>query len=269
MSDLSSLRVADADREQVIDELREHAGAGRLTSEELEERIGEAYARLDARRSRRAARRPAGQLDVGQARAEQAQGAAAPSAAAGGWRLAGRLGAERRHLARQRAQRQLLAGLGDRFHAAAGRARCLAACSGPPRISTWSKRGCRRATNVIWRAGAAATGIEGCRDRERPAAAPPTARSRAAPSAIARRRASRASCRCASASRCCSTTDRFAEEALLANWQEDGLGADGVVTGVGTIDGRPVALMANDPTVKAGSWGRRPSRRSCASRSAR
>jgi propionyl-CoA carboxylase beta subunit len=47
----------------------------------------------------------------------------------------------------------------------------------------------------------------------------------------------------------------FSEEALLANWNEDGLGADGVVTGVGTIDGRPVALMANDPTVKAGSWG--------------
>jgi acetyl-CoA carboxylase carboxyltransferase component len=47
----------------------------------------------------------------------------------------------------------------------------------------------------------------------------------------------------------------FAEEALLANWNEDGLGADGVVTGVGTIEGRPVALMANDPTVKAGSWG--------------
>jgi methylmalonyl-CoA decarboxylase subunit alpha len=47
----------------------------------------------------------------------------------------------------------------------------------------------------------------------------------------------------------------FAEDALLANWQEEGLGADGVVTGVGTVDGRPVALMANDPTVKAGSWG--------------
>jgi acetyl-CoA carboxylase carboxyltransferase component len=47
----------------------------------------------------------------------------------------------------------------------------------------------------------------------------------------------------------------FAEEALLANWQEDGLGADGVVTAIGEIDGRPVALMANDPTVKAGSWG--------------
>jgi propionyl-CoA carboxylase beta subunit len=47
----------------------------------------------------------------------------------------------------------------------------------------------------------------------------------------------------------------FSEEALLANWQEDGLGADGVVTGVGAVDGRPVALMANDPTVKAGSWG--------------
>jgi methylmalonyl-CoA decarboxylase subunit alpha len=46
----------------------------------------------------------------------------------------------------------------------------------------------------------------------------------------------------------------FAEEALLANWEQDGLGADGVITGVGTLEGRPVALMANDPTVKAGSW---------------
>jgi methylmalonyl-CoA decarboxylase subunit alpha len=47
----------------------------------------------------------------------------------------------------------------------------------------------------------------------------------------------------------------FAEEGLLANWQEEGLGADGVVTGLAMIDGRRVALMANDPTVKAGSWG--------------
>src|SRR5712691_2284719 len=49
--------------------------------------------------------------------------------------------------------------------------------------------------------------------------------------------------------------DSFAEEALLANWDQDGLGADGVVTGMGTVGGRPVAVMANDPTVKAGSWG--------------
>jgi acetyl-CoA carboxylase carboxyltransferase component len=49
--------------------------------------------------------------------------------------------------------------------------------------------------------------------------------------------------------------DSFAEEALLANWLQDGLGADGVVTGIGEVGGRPVALMANDPTVKAGSWG--------------
>jgi propionyl-CoA carboxylase beta subunit len=49
--------------------------------------------------------------------------------------------------------------------------------------------------------------------------------------------------------------ESFAEEALLANWHEDGLGADGVVTGLGRIAGRAVALMANDPTVKAGSWG--------------
>src|SRR3954465_6221333 len=47
----------------------------------------------------------------------------------------------------------------------------------------------------------------------------------------------------------------FTEDALLANWEADGLGADGVVTGLGTIAGRTVALMANDPTVKAGSWG--------------
>ncbi len=47
----------------------------------------------------------------------------------------------------------------------------------------------------------------------------------------------------------------FAEEGALANWEQDGLGADGVVTGLAAIDGRRVALMANDPTVKAGSWG--------------
>jgi acetyl-CoA carboxylase carboxyltransferase component len=47
----------------------------------------------------------------------------------------------------------------------------------------------------------------------------------------------------------------FAEEALLANWDEEGLGADGVITGMALVGGRRVALMANDPTVKAGSWG--------------
>jgi acetyl-CoA carboxylase carboxyltransferase component len=47
----------------------------------------------------------------------------------------------------------------------------------------------------------------------------------------------------------------FSEEGLLANWDQEGLGADGVVTGMATVAGRRVALMANDPTVKAGSWG--------------
>jgi acetyl-CoA carboxylase carboxyltransferase component len=47
----------------------------------------------------------------------------------------------------------------------------------------------------------------------------------------------------------------FSEEAVLANWEKEGLGADGVVTGLASIGGRTVALMANDPTVKAGSWG--------------
>jgi methylmalonyl-CoA decarboxylase subunit alpha len=46
----------------------------------------------------------------------------------------------------------------------------------------------------------------------------------------------------------------FAEDGLLASWEQEGLGAEGVITGLGTIDGRTVAVMANDPTVKAGSW---------------
>lgn len=43
MSDPSSLRVADADRERVIEELHEHTVAGRLTPAELEERLDLAY----------------------------------------------------------------------------------------------------------------------------------------------------------------------------------------------------------------------------------
>jgi acetyl-CoA carboxylase carboxyltransferase component len=49
----------------------------------------------------------------------------------------------------------------------------------------------------------------------------------------------------------------FVEDALLANAIADDLPADGVVTGVAEVDGRPVAIVANDPTVKAGSWGAR------------
>jgi len=51
--------------------------------------------------------------------------------------------------------------------------------------------------------------------------------------------------------------DSFVEDALLANASAVDLPADGVVTGVGRVDGRPVCVMANDPTVKAGSWGAR------------
>ena len=49
----------------------------------------------------------------------------------------------------------------------------------------------------------------------------------------------------------------FVEDGLYANVLADGLPADGVVTGQATVDGRPVCLMANDSTVKAGSWGAR------------
>ena len=41
----------------------------------------------------------------------------------------------------------------------------------------------------------------------------------------------------------------FTEDGRYANALADGLPADGVVTGTATIDGRPVALMANDSTV--------------------
>ncbi len=49
----------------------------------------------------------------------------------------------------------------------------------------------------------------------------------------------------------------FVEDGLLANANAQGLPADGVVTGVGRVDGRAAVIVANDPTVKAGSWGAR------------
>ncbi|HVU50871.1 MAG TPA: acyl-CoA carboxylase subunit beta [Polyangia bacterium] len=49
----------------------------------------------------------------------------------------------------------------------------------------------------------------------------------------------------------------FVEDGLFANAAAGDLPADGVVTGVGRVHGRPVAIMANDSTVKAGSWGAR------------
>src|SRR5262252_4816177 len=49
----------------------------------------------------------------------------------------------------------------------------------------------------------------------------------------------------------------FVEDWLLANAGEPELPADGVITGIGAVQGRTVAVMANDSTVKAGSWGRR------------
>ena len=49
----------------------------------------------------------------------------------------------------------------------------------------------------------------------------------------------------------------FVEDGRYANSTAAGLPADGVVTGRGTVDGRPVVVIANDPTVKAGSWGAR------------
>lgn len=49
----------------------------------------------------------------------------------------------------------------------------------------------------------------------------------------------------------------FVEDGLFANCLAEGLAADGVITGLATVNGRRVALMANDSTIKAGSWGKR------------
>lgn len=49
----------------------------------------------------------------------------------------------------------------------------------------------------------------------------------------------------------------FIEDGLFANCAKDDLPADGVVTGLGRVQGRAIALMANDSTIKAGSWGAR------------
>src|SRR5699024_4936915 len=47
------------------------------------------------------------------------------------------------------------------------------------------------------------------------------------------------------------------EDAFFANCLNDELPADGVVTGIGKINGQNVCVLANDSTVKAGSWGKR------------
>lgn len=49
----------------------------------------------------------------------------------------------------------------------------------------------------------------------------------------------------------------YVEDALFANCEKKDLPADGVVTATGKIHGRTVCVMANDSTVKAGSWGSR------------
>ncbi|MFS1518267.1 acyl-CoA carboxylase subunit beta [Bacillus sp. SCS-151] len=49
----------------------------------------------------------------------------------------------------------------------------------------------------------------------------------------------------------------YIEDGMFANDQAGDLPADGVVTATGTINGQTVCVMANDSTVKAGSWGAR------------
>jgi len=47
------------------------------------------------------------------------------------------------------------------------------------------------------------------------------------------------------------------EDGLFANFMAGDLPADGVVTAIGKVNGQTVCVMANDSTIKAGSWGAR------------
>lgn len=47
------------------------------------------------------------------------------------------------------------------------------------------------------------------------------------------------------------------EDGLFANVMAGDLPADGVITAIGKVNGQTVCVMANDSTVKAGSWGAR------------
>src|SRR3989475_10999069 len=49
--------------------------------------------------------------------------------------------------------------------------------------------------------------------------------------------------------------DSFVEDGLFANVLTEELPADGGVTGLGTIEGHQVAVMGDDATGKARSWG--------------
>lgn len=52
-------------------------------------------------------------------------------------------------------------------------------------------------------------------------------------------------------------SDFLLEDGLFANSMAKDLPADGVVTAIGQMNGHTVCVMANDSTVKAGSWGAR------------
>ena len=51
--------------------------------------------------------------------------------------------------------------------------------------------------------------------------------------------------------------DSFVEDGKLAHNSDPELASDGVIVGTGRIEGKTVAVIANDSTIKAGSWGKR------------
>ncbi len=53
----------------------------------------------------------------------------------------------------------------------------------------------------------------------------------------------------------CDPESSFIEEGRFANGLDEEFPCDGVITGWGVIHGKPIGVIANDSTVKAGSWG--------------
>ena len=90
MASLPTLRVSDADREEAVEELREHCAEGRLGAEELEQRIALALGARTAAELRSALR----DLPPRVPDAERALSRAIEAEALQGWSLAARYGSQ-------------------------------------------------------------------------------------------------------------------------------------------------------------------------------
>ena len=254
MSGPSNLRVADADREQAIEELREHAGAGRLTAEELEDRVGKAYeastrADLDALRADLPISSTSVKLALvkrkGQLRRRVLQEAGASIGvsllAVGIWLASGPSGS---FWPGWVIAITLLPVVRDTWH-----------LLGPASdLDVVEARLQARHERQLSRGRTAATGTAGCPARERPGRRH-RARARRRSGAPPREGARAGQARRARAHRAAARRGLLRRGSAARELAGGGARRRRRRHGRRRIDSRTVALMANDPTVKAGSWG--------------